>query len=200
MDAVVDRVADPGVVARALDHPAPADPPPLRLQPERDVRLVPGRPERDPREDDPVGAPVVAAVPDRRGVGELAQPHDVLRRHVEITPAVRPPGRSEDREEDANAAVGRRQDRGVVLRPVVGRVGRVGPVVRPLAGDAVLATPGEHDPDDLRPQRPERRAEALLAAERLLRVHQAELKPRRCARGGDEHRRADNRDQRRSAH
>ena len=102
VDPVVDRIADLRVVDRALDDPRAADPPVLRPEEDRVVRLVPGEPELHGRQDAPVRAGIGAAVADRRGEREVLEVLGVIdlevapvRRHVaeaaEIEPTVEEP-------------------------------------------------------------------------------------------------------------
>ena len=141
MDAVVDRVADLGVLERALDPPRLADPLVLRRQPDGAVRLVPCRPHVHLRQRQlgrrvrrillPRRRRPQAAVALGRGVGEVLEVLEVLRRDGAGFAAVRPAGGEEDREDDLDVVLRRVADEPVVERPVVGRVARVVRIGRP---------------------------------------------------------------------
>ena len=140
-DPLDDGVADPRVVDRALDDPRASDPAPLRDEADPEVRLVPGRPVADAREDGAVGAHEGAAVARRGGVGELPQRIGAPRRPRRCLTAVRPGRRPEDREEHLDAVpVGLEDD------PVVEV-----PVVRLVVGVCALARLPLRDPEPAAP-------------------------------------------------
>ena len=157
--AVDDRVADPRVVERALDHPARAGPPPLRDQADLQVRLVPRRPVADAREQRPVPAHVRAAVPGRGRVRELTQAGGVARRARGRRAAVRPRRRAEDREDDLDVVPLGLEHDPVVEPPVVGGIVEVGALDRAPPRDAELAAPVEMDAQQLHAELLERRVE-----------------------------------------
>ena len=136
-----DRIADARVVDRALDAPAAADLLPLRHQPDREVRLVPRRPQPNARKDRAVGALERAAVALGCGEREVLEVDRVPRRVRRELSAIRPRRRPEDREEDLDALVGGIEDDAVVLAPVVRGIGRVGRVRGADADDAEPAAP-----------------------------------------------------------
>jgi hypothetical protein len=164
-----DRVADLGVVERALDAIRLADLLVLRQQVDRAVRLVPRRPhahlrergvpdpERGvllPRRRDP--EPAIAL---GRGVREVLEVLEVRRRVVARLAAVRPRGREDDREDDLDVVRLRVLHEPVVERPVVGvvaRVVRIGRAARVRDGP-LRAAPVEVDAEHLRLQRLQRR-------------------------------------------
>ena len=99
-DALDDRVADLGVVDRALDHRLTVD---FRvLGPEEGgvVRLVPGEPLPDRRQDPPLLRPEGAAVPACRSRRETLEVESALGDDVDALCPVRPGRRPDDREDD----------------------------------------------------------------------------------------------------
>ena len=187
VDARPDRRADADVrlgpdraVARHVTHAlvildlraAPTDLRPLGLQEDRVVRLVPGEPLANGRQDDAVVPLELAAIALRGREGEVAQVGHLRRGAVRaLELAVRPLRRAEDREQHLDLVLVRVEQHAVVGRPVVGRVGRVGRLGRLARGDQV---PVQVQADDLRPQVDERREGRVRRDDRLHRVVDAD--------------------------
>src|SRR5664279_846284 len=148
VDTGVDRVADLRVLERALDPPRLPDALVLRREPERIVRLVPGRPHGDLRErriSDPkrgVLLPArrdpVTAVALRGRVSEVPQVERIRRSDSLRLTTVGPRRREEDGENDLNVVRRRVLDEPVIQRPIVGRISGIGRVGRLLVRDGPL--------------------------------------------------------------
>ena len=184
-DALHDRVADLGVVDRALDHELATDTAILRPEKGRVVRLVPREPVPHSRKCAPVGGLERPAVTARGGRREALEIESVLRHDVDTRSPVRPGRRPHDREHDLDSVRLRVLHRAVVHRPVVGRIVRVHRVHRPSLGDAVRAAPDEVDPDHLRPQLLQHRKDLIgVSVVELRVVEEPDLEIARRARCG----------------
>ena len=137
VDAAMDGVADLRIDGRAREDVAVADLAELRLEEVRRVRLAPGKPQVDlaRRRDDPTRCTrhghVVPGVPGRRGSGEGLEVAELRRRVLRSLATVRPAGRSDDGEEQADVSLACQGNGSIVERPVVGWVAGVGSAARP---------------------------------------------------------------------
>ena len=187
VDTRVDRVADLRVGGRRRHPPLAADALELGLKEHGAVRLVPGEPLLDPRQDPP-GRRVEerAAVATRRGVGELAEGRRGARRVLAPLSAVRPRGRTDDRQQHLHPRPARAFDRPVVAAPFVRRVGWIGWPRRTIVRDSVAPAPGERHAHDLDVQRLQGREGGLRRAEHRRVVEKTDRQvPRGRRRAGD---------------